>query len=356
MLTNEILSSIDNIDDCVMEAEMNVINAMINEYDKAIMIMENYNGNDYSSFDIFQEGFREDVNKPIRGVKGENILKRILMAIPRLIAMIVRKVKKFFNKEKSERIVKNLETIKRVKVKDLNKLKIRRNNTSTPVETVTDNDQEEVDLDKGSDSLEINNMVEDLVEKKVINTNLKFDVISGYLNDCCDVYKDLFDVFDEYCRLPSEEKNNADNINGIIKKMDEYWSRCLNKPCMQHKSESDVLTYITLPDKQEYDINEMRRIIHSVDFDLHRASRLDINNLNQDLTYQIQKLDNEIKHQEKSTSSWINAYIHDTELKIKIIKQILIVVPIVAKIVDEEFDKWDKATKKAAWCLLDEED
>ena len=144
--------------------------------------------------------------------------------------------------------------------------------------------------------------------------------------------------------------------NAIIKKMDEYWSRCLNKPCMQHKSESDVLTYITLPDKQEYDINEMRRIIHSVDFDLHRASRLDINNLNQDLTYQIQKLDNEIKRQEKSTSSWINAYIHDTELKIKIIKQILIVVPIVAKIVDEEFDKWDKATKKAAWCLLDEED
>lgn len=142
----------------------------------------------------------------------------------------------------------------------------------------------------------------------------------------------------------------------LSKKMDEYWSRCLNKPCMQHKSESDVLTYITLPDKQEYDINEMRRIIHSVDFDLHRASRLDINNLNQDLTYQIQKLDNEIKHQEKSTSSWINAYIHDTELKIKIIKQILIVVPIVAKIVDEEFDKWDKATKKAAWCLLDEED
>ena len=44
MLTNEILSSIDNIDDCVMEAEVNVLNAMINEYDKAIMIMENYNG------------------------------------------------------------------------------------------------------------------------------------------------------------------------------------------------------------------------------------------------------------------------------------------------------------------------
>ena len=124
---------------------------------------------------------------------------------------------------------------------------------------------------------------------------------------------------------------------------------------MQHKSESDVLTYITLPDKQEYDINEMRRFIHSVDFDLHRASLIDINNLNQDLAYQIQKLDNEIKRQEKSAYSWINAYIHDTELKIKIIKQLLIVVPIVAKIVDEEFDKWDEATKKAVGLLNDED-
>ena len=62
MLTNEILSSIDNIDECVMEAELNVLNAMINEYDKAIMIMENYNGNDYSSFDIFMEADESTAN------------------------------------------------------------------------------------------------------------------------------------------------------------------------------------------------------------------------------------------------------------------------------------------------------
>ena len=98
MLTNEILSSIDNIDDCVMEAELNVISAMINEYDKAIMIMENYNGDDYSSFDIFQEGFKDEVNKPVFGVKGENWFKRIGMIIPRLIAMIVNAMKKLVNK------------------------------------------------------------------------------------------------------------------------------------------------------------------------------------------------------------------------------------------------------------------
>ena len=118
MLTNEILSSIDNIDDCIMEAEMNVLTAMINEYDKAIMIMENYNGNDYSSFDIFQEGFKDEVNKPIRGVKGENWFKRIGMIIPRLIAMIVNAMKKLVNKILS-RPIKNQN--KESKQKDDNK-------------------------------------------------------------------------------------------------------------------------------------------------------------------------------------------------------------------------------------------
>ena len=114
---DEILSSIDNIDDCVMEAELNVISAMINEYDKAIMIMENYNGNDYSSFDIFQEGFKDEVNKPISGTKDEKIIKRILMAIPRLIALLVKKVMRFFSKEKSEKVVENLSKVKNQKNK-----------------------------------------------------------------------------------------------------------------------------------------------------------------------------------------------------------------------------------------------
>ena len=105
---DEILSSIDNIDECVMEAEMNVISAMINEYDKAIMIMENYNGDSYDCFDIFQEGFKDEVNKPISGTKDEKIIKRILMAIPRLIATLVRKLINAFSSIKSTKILRNL--------------------------------------------------------------------------------------------------------------------------------------------------------------------------------------------------------------------------------------------------------
>ena len=362
MLTNEILSSIDNIDDCVMEAEMNVINAMINEYDKAIMIMENYNGNNYSSFDIFQEGFKDELNKPVRGVKGENILKRILMAIPRLIAMIVRKVKKFFNKEKSERIVKNLETIKRVKVKDLNKLKIRRNkktrtnNTSTnPVETVPDNnDQEEVDLDKCIE--EIDNMVEDLVEKKVVKTNLKFDVILEYFQDCHSAGPDLFSILLKFTCMPNalQKTMTVDDADKWIGKINEYMTKCKNKAFMQHKTEKDVREYITSQDKQEYSIDKTCRFISEqkdwllnfVNIDKYKT---DVSDHTRYIKTQQDALD---KHPD---DNYCKVYIHELNTTLKIYQQLLVVLPIVSKIINEETDKWDKATKKAVG-LLNEKD
>ena len=361
MLTNEILSSIDNIDECVMEAEMNVLNAMINEYDKAIMIMENYNGNDYSSFDIFQEGFKDEVNKPIRGVKGENILKRILMAIPRLIAMIVRKVKKFFNKEKGERIVKNLETIKRVKVKDLNKLKIRRNKktnsvSSNPVETVPDNnDQEEVDLDKGSDSLEINNMVEDLVEKKVIKTNLKFDVILEYFQDCHSVVPNLASVLIDFTCMPSEltKKMTVDDADKWIGKINEYMTKCQNKPCMQHKTEKDVREYITSQDKQEYSIDETCKFISEQKDQLLNFVNIDKYKTDvSDHTKYIKTQQDRLA--EDPDNNYRKVYIHELNTTLKIYQQILVVLPIVSKIINEETDKWDKATKDVVGLLKED--
>ena len=361
MLTNEILSSIDNIDECVMEAEMNVLNAMINEYDKAIMIMENYNGNDYSSFDIFQEGFKDELNKPIRGVKGENIIKRILMAIPRLIALLVKKVKKFFNKEKGERIVKNLETIKRVKVKDLNKLKIRRNKktnsaSSTPVETVTDNDQEEVDLDKGSDSLEINNMVEDLVEKKVVKSNLKFDVILEYFQDCHSAGPGLFSILHNFTCMPDalQKTMTVDDADKWIGKINEYMTKCKNKAFMQHKTEKDVREYITSQDKQEYSIDKTCRFIsEQKDWLLNYLNidkyKTDVSDHTRYIKTQQDMLDR------YPDDNYRKAYIHELNATLKIFQQISVVLPIVSKIINEETDKWDKATKDVVG-LLNEED
>ena len=98
---DEILSSIDNIDECVMEAEMNVINALCNEYDKAIMIMENYNGNDYSSFDIFMEA--DETTDESSGNNGtsqnqvwqsrkNSLLSRIIQSFRNMITKISMKI------------------------------------------------------------------------------------------------------------------------------------------------------------------------------------------------------------------------------------------------------------------------
>ena len=99
---DEILSSIDNIDECVMEAEMNVLTAMCNEYDKAIMIMENYNGDSYDCFDIFMEDGEEpnnsnagsDNNQTTRNWQSRknSLLSRIIQSFKNMITKISMKI------------------------------------------------------------------------------------------------------------------------------------------------------------------------------------------------------------------------------------------------------------------------
>ena len=81
----DILSSIENIDNVIIESEISVMDALINAYDKAIMILENCD-DDCSSFDIFQEGLSlgKDGEDHINS-KKENILKKILNMIKILL-------------------------------------------------------------------------------------------------------------------------------------------------------------------------------------------------------------------------------------------------------------------------------
>ena len=164
MLTNEILSSIDNIDECVMEAEMNVISALCNEYDKAIMIMENYNGNSYDCFDIFMEADESTANNnsnepkkkskldgPILGSKGENIIKRILLVIPRLIATLIRSIKKKWDNRKSQQLIKKIEQLENLtqeQKKQLSELQEGLNETN---QKVSDNTTQIHEMGKNND-------------------------------------------------------------------------------------------------------------------------------------------------------------------------------------------------------------
>ena len=95
-MIQEILNSIDQIDDITTECTVSTMNSMIDSYEKSTLILENYEGDDLSSFSIFQEGeIMDDVKK--QG-KGQSTLMKILSFIPRLIKAIFHKIKKAIGK------------------------------------------------------------------------------------------------------------------------------------------------------------------------------------------------------------------------------------------------------------------
>ena len=95
-MIQEILNSIDQIDDITTEYTVSTMNSMIDSYEKSTLILENYEGDDLSSFSIFQEGeIMDDVKK--QG-KGQSTLMKILSFIPRLIKAIFHKIKKAIGK------------------------------------------------------------------------------------------------------------------------------------------------------------------------------------------------------------------------------------------------------------------
>ena len=103
----DLLQYINQIDQSVADAEIDVLESLIQSYDKSIMIItEASDDTDLSVFDIFQEGetwdkFKEDTKAPVFGNKGEGIVKRILMIIPRLIQKLIVMIRKLFTKNKS---------------------------------------------------------------------------------------------------------------------------------------------------------------------------------------------------------------------------------------------------------------
>lgn len=103
-----------DIDKIVQESEYDVVNSLLDEYDKAYMIIENYEGDDLTAFSVFQESQiimeaskQKQIQKTIDSAPGfvpdkpefkfrqnkkngdkESVLKSIWMVIPRLFKMV----------------------------------------------------------------------------------------------------------------------------------------------------------------------------------------------------------------------------------------------------------------------------
>ena len=98
---NDLLMYIDQIDQETSSAEINVLESLIQAYDKTIMIIqESTDDTDLSEFSIFQEGselttLKGKLNNLDRELtfswnSDKNIGKSILMFIPRLMALVIR--------------------------------------------------------------------------------------------------------------------------------------------------------------------------------------------------------------------------------------------------------------------------
>lgn len=104
-LQESIIESISNIDTVIMESEYNVLNSILDDYHKSMLIYENYQGDDILEFPIFQEsyiqeGFGDVVKKGI--AKGKAIAIKIWNAIKALLRFIGKQIQRVIN------FVKNL--------------------------------------------------------------------------------------------------------------------------------------------------------------------------------------------------------------------------------------------------------
>lgn len=111
--TNYLIQEISDVSD---EAELNVAVSLCEYYSKMVDFYFNNGSLDYiqeasmSNKEILAK-FKDDVNKPILGVRSESFIKSILMVIPRLINAIIKSIRKVSDNKKIESTIKTVQEI-----------------------------------------------------------------------------------------------------------------------------------------------------------------------------------------------------------------------------------------------------
>lgn len=101
----EILLSINEIDDIVLESMIDVYSSISIEYDKMCAISEQYNCDDISDFGIIQEG--DILDKATGKYSNDSTFMKIVKFIPRLLMAIMDSITKTFKKDYKANIEKN---------------------------------------------------------------------------------------------------------------------------------------------------------------------------------------------------------------------------------------------------------
>ena len=229
IIMNDLLMYIDRIDQSMNDAEIAVLESMIQSYDKSIMILEGYEGEDFSAFDIFQEGekwdkFKEDTKAPVFGKKGESFVKRIIMILPRLIQKLAALIQKIFKKNNG--ITQKMEN-------DIKKLE---NEANKPMTKEPTKDQNKKSQDNRKDNPSINKLKEEINKGKSSTDK---------------IIKDFLDEAGvKVPEIPMSEKllvikgstlfwqlDNDDSNFGLIS---DFYAGAFNEPELGYSQEGDI--------------------------------------------------------------------------------------------------------------------
>ena len=317
-LNNEILSAIDKIETVTMESEMNVLTAMCDAYEKSAVILENYEGDDVSCFDIFQEGFKDDVKAAVKGKNGEHIVKRILMVIPRLLDAIRKAIMRFFNKKKDQQVINNLKAVEKI--------------DPDVAPHIDDEEWEECECAIS-------------VEDEVVKTKLNIELVSGAIEQSISYVNELIEAIDH-----PQIGNRIDDIRmkydtgGFNLGVPSILRFCDYKDSCQRR--------FTFPNAKEYTIGDF------IDFIYKRAKLCEdlLDNIQQGINSVnelIKKLDNELKNYEPKrrsdgsliTEDWYESRVEHHKKLMSYLKKMSISLTNLLQISEEEIENLDgKAT------------
>ena len=211
-LNYEILSAIDNIETTVMESEMNVMNSLINSYDKAITVLEYCNDNtNVDSFDIFQESVIMEADN--NNGNKKSLLKKLIDLFNKAIEKLGKLFKPVIDKFKE---IKNA-------IKNKNQINIKIVKEFKPImERVRSISNEYLKL---FESIDINNIQTD-EDAETLQIDVHAVIKTQDVDGICDVIKKAIDDYKnknefEYINIDDAIKYISD-INDMIDKCHNY--------------------------------------------------------------------------------------------------------------------------------------
>lgn len=230
-MNNSILKDINQIEELTIEAEISVIKALCDCYEKQALILEYSTSENVSEFSVFQEGFKDVLNEA-KGDKGENIVLRILKFIPRLVMGLAKMIRsKWGGKSRIKQLEDDIAALKEINERYRGRLDSLENELLSKADKKYVRDK----VEKAEDRLNgrINNNLQRILDVKAAQSGL-----ANNLEKKIDYLDDREEIRDRVNK--KAQFNNANRIGDLEDKLQDANERLKNQ-ADDHMRETESL-------------------------------------------------------------------------------------------------------------------